>query len=179
MKIFFLAPILNFVLQYFIFTLGIRVPTVPVPCSGSPTLCRSYRFISQLQYTLEHQLYGHLSSLIGGLYWPHLLSVYTFCTLILQRKNDIVNTTEMAWVPCSTSRAYHLHNLNDDYLRVQVLFPSSCIISGSHLSSPCPSSPLVQVSITKLIMSLRPFPTGKVSKMPIRVNSLIYILCAE
>jgi len=49
----------------------------------------------------------------------------------------------------------------------------------SQLSSPCPSSRLLQASTTKQIMPLCRSPSAKVRKMPNRVNPLVYCLCGE
>jgi hypothetical protein len=64
-------------------------------------------------------------------------------------------------------------------LRMQVLLPAAGISSGLQLSSLCPSSLLLQHSITYYVMIICSSSLANVSRMPIRANPLVNSLCGE
>ncbi len=125
---------------------------------------RSNRFISQLEYSsVEYQMYGHQASLRRGLLTSPVIKVQYLYSDFRAHKWPSEHQRE----GMGTIEYWHrMSCIIKCWSREECkfYFPAAVFCSGSHLSGP---------------PWHHPSPPAKMIKTPIRVNPLVYSLCAE
>ncbi len=105
---------------------------------------------AKILFSRLSDVYGHLASLRRGLLNPHVITVlysdFRAHKWPSEHQREGMGTIEY-WHRMSCKIKCWSRE------ECKFYFPAAVFCSGSHLSGPCPSSPLLQASITKQIMA--------------------------